>query len=145
VEVSDLASGAVSSVVLMGSALATAFMLCHLLGRMRAFDCRQQGKADKRAYALLKKWLSPEQLALFERKGYFEVRGSHSGRRYRIRCGQQFNIDQLDAKGAGVAAWCFVPAGNLPVGDIMLAQKIALETNERGALAVAHRASLMSA
>jgi hypothetical protein len=123
----------------MGGALATAFMLSDLLGRMRAFDCRQQGKADKKAYTLLKEWLSPEQLALFKSKGYFDVKGSHSGRRYRIRCGQQFNIDQLDAKGARVAVWCFGPAGNLPVGDIMLAQKVAIETNERGALAVANR------
>jgi hypothetical protein len=94
---------------------------------------------------LLKEWLSPEQLALFESRGYFEVKGSHSGRRYRIRCAPQLNIDQLDAKGAPVAVWCFVPAGRLPVGDIMLAQKIALETNERGALAVANRGPLVSA
>jgi hypothetical protein len=35
--------------------------------------------------------------------------------------------------------WCFVPAGNLVPGDIMLAQKIALETNESGALSVARK------
>jgi hypothetical protein len=33
--------------------------------------------------------------------------------------------------------WCFVPKGSLVAGD--LAQKIALETNERAALAVANR------
>jgi hypothetical protein len=32
-----------------------------------------------------------------------------------------------------------VPKGHLVAGDIMLAQKIALETDERGALAVANR------
>jgi hypothetical protein len=37
------------------------------------------------------------------------------------------------------AEWCFVPEGNLVAGDVMLAQKIALETNERAALAVAYR------
>ena len=35
--------------------------------------------------------------------------------------------------------WCFVPEGNLVPGDVMLAQKIALETDERGALAVARQ------
>jgi hypothetical protein len=35
--------------------------------------------------------------------------------------------------------WCFVPEGGLVAGDVMLAQKIALETNERAALAVANR------
>jgi hypothetical protein len=112
---------------------------------MRAFDRREPSAADDRAYALLKEWLSPEQLALFERKGYFEVRGSHSGRRYRIRCSRQMNIDQLNAKGARVVVWCFGPAGDLPVGDIMLAQKIALETDEGGALAAASCTSLMPA
>ena len=94
---------------------------------------------------MLKEWLSPEQLALFESKGYFEVKGSHSGKRYRIRCAPRLNIDQLDAKGAPVAVWCFGPAGNLPVGDIMLAQKIALETDEQRALALANHELLVSA
>ena len=31
----------------------------------------------------------------------------------------------------------FVPEGNLVPGDVMLAQKIALETDEQGALAIA--------
>jgi hypothetical protein len=145
VDVSGFASAAAPTVLLIGCALVTALVLSELLGRMRAFDCRELSTADDRAYALLKEWLSPEQLALFESRGYFEVKGSHSGRRYRIRCGQQFNIEQLDAKGGRVAVWCFVPAGRLPAGDIMLAQKIALETNERGALAVANRGPLVSA
>ena len=40
------------------------------------------------------------------------------------------------AGGAG-AGWCFVPNIYLVAGDVMLAQKIALETDELGALAVA--------
>jgi len=35
--------------------------------------------------------------------------------------------------------WCFVPSGFLVPGDVMLAQKIALETDERGALGLANR------
>jgi hypothetical protein len=35
--------------------------------------------------------------------------------------------------------WCFVPEGSLVAGDVMLAQKIALETSEYAALAVARR------
>ena len=48
------------------------------------------------------------------------------------------NVLEIDAAGSPKVGWCFVPAGRLVVGDIMLAQKIALETNEFGALAVAH-------
>jgi hypothetical protein len=32
---------------------------------------------------------------------------------------------------------CFLPIGDLPIGDVMLAQKIALETSESSALTVA--------
>jgi hypothetical protein len=35
--------------------------------------------------------------------------------------------------------YCFIPKGDLVPGDVMLAQKIALETNELAALAVANR------
>jgi hypothetical protein len=35
--------------------------------------------------------------------------------------------------------WCFVPKGDLVEGDVMLAQKISLETSERTALAAANR------
>ena len=38
------------------------------------------------------------------------------------------NIDELDFAGNKVCEWCFLPEGNLAAGDVMLAQKIALET-----------------
>jgi hypothetical protein len=38
-----------------------------------------------------------------------------------------------------VAQWCFGPEGGLAPGDILLAQKIALETMERKVLALANR------
>jgi hypothetical protein len=99
----------------------------------------QRREAEQRAYALLKEWLSPEQIAQLERHGYFEVRGSHSGTCYRIRRERNRNIDELDGEGSRVAVWCFGPRGYLPLGDNMLAQKIALETDEQAALAVANR------
>lgn len=49
------------------------------------------------------------------------------------------NVSELDRNGQEVARLCFVPDGRLPIGDVMLAQKIALETNEPGALKVAVR------
>jgi hypothetical protein len=51
------------------------------------------------------------------------------------------NLDELDERGTRTAAWCFGPEGELPIGDVMLAQKIALENNERAALALANRGS----
>jgi hypothetical protein len=49
------------------------------------------------------------------------------------------NIDELDTGGNVVNRWCFGPQGNLAIGDVMLAQKIALETIEIEALAKANR------
>jgi hypothetical protein len=109
--------------------------LSAVFGNPREQDFAQRRKAEQRAYALLKRWLSPEQVAQLECCGYFEVRGSHSGKRYRIRGHRNMNIDELDGEGSRIAVWCFGPAGNLPLGDHMLAQKIALETDEQAALA----------
>jgi hypothetical protein len=103
--------------------------------RFRDYWYRTQPEA--RGLRLLREWLSPEQLAQFEEKGYFDVIGCHSGRRYRIRNGSSMNIHEIDHTGQVLGGWCFVPNNYLVTGDVMLAQKIALETDERGALAVA--------
>jgi len=92
---------------------------------------------ERRSLELMRRWLSPEQLEQFDTRGYFDVVGSHTGRRYRIRIGTSTNIYELDGLERSVARWCFVPRETLPVGDVMLAQKIALETDERSAMAVA--------
>jgi hypothetical protein len=96
-----------------------------------------ENDSEARGLRLLREWLSPEQLAQYDTHRYFDVIGCHSGKRYRIRHGTATNIHELDDAGDPTAGWCFVPRDYLVAGDVMLAQKIALETNERGALAVA--------
>jgi hypothetical protein len=102
-------------------------------GRRGAFE----RESNTRGLTLLKNWLSPAQLGAYESHGYFEVIGSDSGTIYRIHHGQQANVEQLDHAGRPVCVWCFVPVGDLVAGDVMLAQKIALETDENAAIAVA--------
>ena len=92
---------------------------------------------NRRGLALLREWLSAEQLLQFDRCGHFEVTGSDTGKRYRISYGVATNIRELDRNGRPIAGWCFVPDQSLVPGDVVLAQKIALETDESGALAVA--------
>lgn len=67
------------------------------------------------------------------------MKGKHTGRVFRIHYGTQANIEELDKGGYPVCRWCFVPLGELTTGDVMLAQKIALKTNEPAALNVANR------
>jgi hypothetical protein len=96
-------------------------------------------QAQQKAIALLRQWLSPEQAAQYNSDEHFDVIGSDTGTRYRIREGQMMNIDQLDSAGKRVCQWCFAPEGELASGDCMLAQKIALETFETKVLAIANR------
>ena len=88
-------------------------------------------------------WLSPHQRAQFDDKNYFEVVGCDSQKRYRIynrvTYGETPNVYEIDDAGQSKVAWCFLPAGRLVAGDILLAQKIALETDEHNALAVANK------
>jgi hypothetical protein len=100
---------------------------------------RELGRSERevRGIRLLREWLSNEQLVQFNKHSYFEVKGSQSGKRYRIRYGAVTNIHELDQRGHPKAGWCFLPNELLVPGDVMLAQKIALETDELAALAVA--------
>ena len=113
--------------------------LAHAWGRYLDRPPPWGGEAEQKALDLLKQWLSSVQLAQYERTGRFDVTGCHSGKRYRICRGRQMNVHELDQNGVQIAVWCFGPEGCLPVSDIMLAQKIALETDEHAALAVANR------
>jgi hypothetical protein len=108
--------------------------------RAKAFRDRleEAGRGrEARGLQLLREWLSPAQLAQLEAHGYFEVTGCDSGKRYRIHHGLAMNINEIDPAGIPRTGLCIVPSAPLVAGDVMLAQKIALETNERGALAVA--------
>jgi hypothetical protein len=113
--------------------------------RVRVLRClrrarlRSELSREARGLALLKEWLSDEQRQQFAAHGYFEVVGSDSGKRYRIRHGWAGNVSELDRADRTRCGWCFVPSENLVPGDVMLAQKVALETNERSALAVANK------
>ncbi len=90
-----------------------------------------------RARQLLRQWLTPAQWKQFVARGYFDVVGSHSGRRYRIYSGSAMNVCELGENGRVRRGLCFLPVGELPVGDVMLAQKLALELCEDNVMLVA--------
>ena len=113
--------------------------LRHLCGCYSRAERAPTSEAEQKARALLRAWLSPEQARQYNSQKHFEVIGSDTGTRYRIRHGNAMNIDQLDAAGNKVCGWCFIPEGELAAGDCMLAQKIALETFETKALAIANQ------
>ncbi|WP_370058331.1 hypothetical protein [Bradyrhizobium yuanmingense] len=99
---------------------------------------KEEKTVQARALRLLCSWLSPQQRVEFKRKGYFDVVGCDTGKRYRIRRGTSGNVNEIDEYGRLSTGWCFVPVGGLVEGDVMLAQKIALETEEERALSIAN-------
>jgi hypothetical protein len=125
--------------VLLCALLTAAFDLVELHTRRGGRLPSQHSKPEQKADALLKEWLSPAQRSTLHKYGFFEVRGSHTGKCYRIRRGRNMNIYEVGTGQTQVAIWCFGPVGHLPLGDVMLAQMLALETDEQAALAVANR------
>jgi len=103
-------------------------------GSLFTFD----GPIEQRARELLKQNLSPSQRDQYDRHRYFDVIGNSTGRRYRIHQAYQMNVEELSPAGKRARLLCFTPQGHLPICDVMLAQKIALECFELDALAVAN-------
>lgn len=96
-----------------------------------------ESTAEGKAKALLRSWLSPAQRDQFDAHGWFEVVGGTTGKLYRITYGTCANVFEVANDGILVTGLCFVTAERLAEGDVMLAQKIALETAEARALSVA--------
>jgi hypothetical protein len=99
----------------------------------------QDNDPEKRAVVLLRSWLTQEQDKQWATRGEFEVIGCDTGTRYRLTSTPAMNVHQLDAAGRTITKWCFMPFGGLVLGDMLLAQKIALETMEREVLTLANR------
>ncbi len=100
-------------------------------------DC----EADNRSVQLLKAWLSPDQLERFNQDGKFAVIGSKTKNKYWIDDGSRsHNVVRIDPKtNRSVERLCFIPEKANARGDVMLAQKIMLETDEPQALKIANR------
>jgi hypothetical protein len=92
----------------------------------------------RRGLKLLVANLTPNQLKEFLTYRHFDVVGGASGRVYRIRLLGARNVEELDYHGRCVRRLCFFPEGELVAGDVVLAQKVALETFETEALAIAN-------
>jgi hypothetical protein len=116
-------------------ALITALTLA-AIADLRVPDLRR--RAEAKGLSLLRSWLTPEQDEQWSRDSEFEVVGCDTGARYRITSGTTMNVIELDKNGRSVKRWCFTPVGPMVQGDVLLAQKIALETMENYARSLAN-------
>ena len=84
--------------------------------------------AEAKARVLLDRALTREQRRDLLAKRCFYVKGKRFT--YRIREGHSGNVDALDTRGCVVSRFCAHPLGRVPVYDVMLAQKLWIETDE---------------
>lgn len=93
--------------------------------------------AKARSIALLRRWLTAEQREDFDKTGTFIAVGDFTKAKYRIGQKSFFNIIDLSDN----SEICFEPdcSYSAPIGDKMLAQKLAIEGNEKLVLEIANR------
>ncbi|HSV44786.1 MAG TPA: hypothetical protein VLJ58_03255 [Ramlibacter sp.] len=84
--------------------------------------------AQTKSRDLLERALTPQQWRDLFAKRHFYVKGKRFT--YRIREGHSGNVDQLDSAGLVISRLCAHPLGRVPVYDVMLAQKLWIETDE---------------
>ncbi len=90
--------------------------------------------AEARARKLLLRLLDPAQREDFELEGYFAVQVARRGRFWILPC-TMFNVLHAETGNC----YCATPAAEIPLSDLMLAQKLLLENDPGGFFSVANR------
>ena len=104
---------------------------------------RVQAVANDKAKKLLVEHLTADQQRTYEEKKYFDV--DIEGRIYRIHHGSHGNVRLMGTgtkAGKEVTKFCIQPEG-VPIGDVLLAQKLLLQCNEQEFLRIANATQLM--
>jgi hypothetical protein len=93
-----------------------------------------RSEAEVCARKLLLRVLTPGQREDYELHGYFAVQVARRGR-FWILPSTFFNVLHAETGNC----YCAVPRGEIPLSDVMLAQKLLLENNAEAFFAVANR------
>jgi hypothetical protein len=105
----------------------------------------RQEKARERARTLLERHLTPKQWLDYEEFGHFFIK-TPKGHRYQIGSAHYQNVVRLNKRRKAMRTLCVVVRDvNVPVEDLMLAQKLMLETQEDAFLKIAHHWGVASA
>lgn len=98
---------------------------------------QEAAQAEETAMALLMEVLDPIQRAQLSTRSFFTVAGAN-GITYRIHKGRVANIHVIE-RGRCIHRLCAHPNVPMPDYDVMLAQKLHLEADEAGFVALANR------
>ena len=104
--------------------------------KRRDEENKRRQEAEEKALQLLLENLTENQAEVYKATGAIPIECS-SGRKYHIRKGIAQNVHELNEKGETARRLCFHPTG-CPVHDVMLAQKLMLETCEEDARRIAN-------
>ena len=111
-------------------------------GRLAARKLEQERQeARQRAEELLFLMLSPEQQKQYKEKGYFETEVNDN--RYRLYKGRSGNIKKLNKQGREEVSLCVHPVEWTPDEDTLLAQFLALHSDEASLLGTANHTRLI--
>lgn len=102
-----------------------------------AEEQRLRDEAHARAEKLLLELLTPQQKVELQRRNYFHVRVGAT--RYRITRGVAGNVLEVDNRSRIRFRFCAHPNENVPVPDVMLAQKLLIETEPERFFSLANR------
>lgn len=141
--------GAAQAQFLTSTVTAAGGLHTSVMGGLVAYDPiarkiqeRKQARIEKRARALLYSYLTTEQIVSYEKSGTFIVRGNDTDKPYEVHANYCY---ELTSDGARAAHLCFMPSTALCGHDVVLAKKIALETDEKATLKVANRSLIPGA
>ncbi len=100
---------------------------------------QERREAEARAEAFLLTHLDDAQRATYEAARYFDVLSDDGARTYRLYKGVSGNVKLLEVEtGRAQRSYCAHPREDLPVADVVLAQKLMLEYAEDEFLRIAH-------
>lgn len=105
---------------------------------------KERQEASERATALLREHLDESQRSSYDLFKEFLVK-CQSGKVYRIKKGISGNVNLLNDDGVPIIQFCIHPDVSVPAEDNMLAQKLLLETDEKGFCRIANKTQLVHA
>ncbi len=98
--------------------------------------------AEKRAEELLIRCLDAEQRKQFRKEKKFKVIGG-DGATFELGYTRSGNAREFDADGKPIARFCIHPREDVPIPDVLLAQKLMLETDPASFRKIANKTALV--
>lgn len=102
---------------------------------------KEQEEATRRAEELLNRHLNEEQRKQYRKEKKFKVIGG-DGAAFEIGSQWSGNVSELNGRGKPIRRFCAHPREQVPIPDLMLSQKLMLETDPEAFRKIANKTEL---